>query len=110
MTLESTKQGDDVRAVNGSAFAFAVPICKLVADADESGSLGSRGMSIGVTDVAFVDNIIEVCRKSHEKALSGLTDARRVGLGQVTEFGGTTTGRAFATLTVEQRCPDVLMA
>jgi hypothetical protein len=98
VALECTEQGNDMGAVDWSTFAFAVPIGKLVADADEGGSLGTRGMCICVADVAFVDSIVKVGRESHKKALSGLTDARRVSLGQVTEFGGTTR-RAIATST-----------
>ena len=54
VAMESTKQGDDMQTID----TFLLPISKLVTNANESGGIQAGGMSIGIANIAFTDNVV----------------------------------------------------
>jgi hypothetical protein len=77
------EERNDVGTIDTLALVFLIPICKLVADADEGRSLGARGMSICIPDTTFIDHIVKVCSDGHEEPLCSLTHAGGISLGKI---------------------------
>jgi hypothetical protein len=74
VSLKGTEKRDHMGAIDSMALSSLVPVSELVADADEGRSLGSRGVSISVTDVTFPDGIVEFGGKCHEETFTSLAD------------------------------------